>query len=190
MKPVLSILICTIPSRKKMFDKLLFSIAEQLIDIPNSEELVEVLYDETPAKEMTIGEKRNILIEQSTGQYTCFVDDDDQIAKNYLSSMLKACKENKDCVELRLQVLAKNHLSNVIFHYHLSHGTEPKKLQEDVYIFPIGHLNPIRSSITKRFKFPHKNVGEDLEWSRSLSSELKTMAETEETLYFYNKMSK
>jgi len=189
MKPVLSILICTLPSRKKMFDKLLTELAAQIVDMENGDDLVEVLYDQND-KTMTIGEKRNILLENSTGDYTVFVDDDDTIAHNYISTLVKACQEGKDCVELRLQVASKCHLNNCIFHYHLSHGLEPKKLQEDVYIYPIGHLCPIKSSISKRFSFPRKKVGEDLEWSRLIAPHLKTMAETHETLYFYNRMNK
>lgn len=188
MKPILSILICTLPSRKKLFDKLVMELASQIVD-HNLEEQVEVVYNDTNSK-MTTGEKRNLLLEQASGEYLCFVDDDDTISKDYLSTLVNACKQGKDCVELRLQVLSNCHLGDSIFHFSINHGLEPKLLQEDVYIYPIGHLCPVKSEIAKRFQFPHKKVGEDLEWSRLIATELKTMATTDETLYFYNRKNK
>jgi hypothetical protein len=56
-----------------------------------------------------------------------------------------------------------------------------------VYYRPPNHLNVIKASIAKQFKFPEKNFGEDMEWSMQIqqSGLLKTEAHIDETLYYY-----
>ena len=53
------------------------------------------------------------------------------------------------------------------------------------------HLNCIKSSIAKQFKFNHKNLGEDMDWSYQIlqSNILKTEHEIQETIYFYDYIS-
>lgn len=186
-RPVLTLAILTIPKRKKSFEELIHQISSQLVDnnLDNEDNPVEVLYSIDTEK--TIGEKRNDLLLEATGKYIAFIDDDDFLHKDYIKKMLEACNKNKDCVELHVQVVSNDHLNNCIFHYHLSHPLEPKKLQPDVYIYPISHLCAIKTRIAKLAKYPHKNVGEDVEYAREIHPHLKTMAFTDDVLYYYNR---
>jgi glycosyltransferase involved in cell wall biosynthesis len=45
---------------------------------------------EGDAGEMTVGKKRNILLEKASGDYVCFVDDDDMVPDYYVSHILAA----------------------------------------------------------------------------------------------------
>jgi hypothetical protein len=52
----------------------------------------------------------------------------------------------------------------------------------------INHLNLVRASIAKQFKFPEINHGEDHKWATKLqdSGLLKTEYYIDEILYYYN----
>ena len=74
----LSILILTIPNRKRMFDKLISELNNQFTDekfIPFED--YEILIQSDTDK--TIGEKRNELLQRARGEYIAFIDDDDMI---------------------------------------------------------------------------------------------------------------
>ena len=81
----LSVLICTIPERKEKFDILLNKL--QFLSINKD---VEILCDNRARGTVTIGQKRNDLINKSTGDYISFVDDDDDISNNYFDLILNA----------------------------------------------------------------------------------------------------
>ena len=71
----LSILILTIPNRKRMFDKLISELNNQFTDekfIPFED--YEILIQSDTDK--TIGEKRNELLQRARGEYIAFIDED------------------------------------------------------------------------------------------------------------------
>jgi glycosyltransferase involved in cell wall biosynthesis len=61
---------------------------------------VEILYDD--ALGITIGEKRNRLLERASGKYCCFIDDDDDVADTYFTTYESAIGSGMDydCVAL------------------------------------------------------------------------------------------
>ena len=68
----LSILIPTLFSRKEKFCNLMTILSSQANDE------VEVVINRDNG-EKSIGEKRNELLKEATGEYVCFVDDDDMV---------------------------------------------------------------------------------------------------------------
>ena len=90
----LSILICHVPERAEKLERLMDVLRPQLNDG------VEVLI-ETDAREMTIGAKRNLLLEKAKGQYVCFVDDDDLVPPYYVAKILEAISKHPDCIGIR-----------------------------------------------------------------------------------------
>ena len=77
--PKLSILVCTLNSRKPFFDVINKKIKRQLT--PDVECLT---YCDNG--EITIGAKREVLKHQATGDYIVYVDDDDRISRYYAVS--------------------------------------------------------------------------------------------------------
>ena len=70
----LSILIPTLPNRIIMFANMFANLSKQAEQFPGE---VEILSDDR-GREITTGEKRNALLERAQGEYTVFVDDDDE----------------------------------------------------------------------------------------------------------------
>ena len=78
---LLSICIATVPPREKYLNRLLFEIQNQIIK-DNLHDKIEVLVFKDDF-EYSLGEKRNRLIDSSSGNFCVFIDDDDMISSNY-----------------------------------------------------------------------------------------------------------
>lgn len=179
MNPLLSILIPTVNGREHLLGRLL-----EPMQMRESTQ-VEILIDKDN-KEVTIGEKRNRLVSAAKGLFSCFIDDDDQVHPMYIQIILDAIKENTnaDCIGFRGQYF-KDHrfIRNFVHTIECTDYTDDKLN----YYRPPNHLNPIRTDITKRFPFPHKNMGEDTDWAMTLQKAqvLKVETMTEQYLYKY-----
>ena len=80
----LSILILTLPSRRKTFlDDLLNNLEAQASSYPEVEILV--FYDN---KKRTVGQKRDGVLSLAKGDYMTFIDDDDSVAEDYIKSII------------------------------------------------------------------------------------------------------
>jgi len=78
----LSILIPTVPSRKKIVQKLLAKLEKQIEGYDDIQILC--LYDN---KSVSTGAKRNKLLSIADSAYVCFIDDDDDISDDYISKV-------------------------------------------------------------------------------------------------------
>jgi hypothetical protein len=89
---VLSILIPTIKGREAQFQKLHNTLSEQLYSkgIWNEIEIVSECDDRT----MSIGNKRQLLLSRSYGDYVVFIDDDDKVADDYCLTIWNAIKNH------------------------------------------------------------------------------------------------
>lgn len=87
----LSICIATIESRKTKFDFLV-----QYLNIIKTDDVEIVSLCDN--KQMSIGLKRQKLLEMSTGEYICFIDDDDMVPVNYVQKIIEGINKKVDCV--------------------------------------------------------------------------------------------
>lgn len=179
----LSILICTIPSRKESFKRLLNEIQKQ-VDVNNANNLVELWYDFNETK--LIGEKRNELLELAQGDYVSFIDDDDMISPDYIETLLKGIETNPDCISLR-GVITWDGLRPEMFEHSIKYNAYKTTENEIKYERYPNHLNCIKASIAKQFKFPSSNFGEDTDWATQIhnSGLLKKEYYTDKILYYY-----
>jgi len=136
-------------------------------------------------REMSIGEKRNKLLQSAKSKYVMFVDDDDHIHLNALDWIFNALKHDPDCVELK-GILTTNRVNPKLF----IHSIEYNSYFEDngIYYRPPNHLNPIRREIAQQFKFPENNFGEDTDWAMQIarSGKLKSEGKVPDAWYYYN----
>ena len=98
-KPVLTICIPTIKGREHKFAKLLKHVRDQSLDKP-----VEIVtaYDN---REISIGKKRQLLLENSSGEYVVMLDDDDWVVDDYVAQVLSALHDKPDCVGFEMDCI-------------------------------------------------------------------------------------
>lgn len=185
MKPIASILICTIEGRESFLDGLLFNIAQQMKKYNLTDGVdFKINISKDKRGEHSIGDKRNALLQSCDSEYACFIDDDDQISDTYLYNALQIMKTQKpDCINLIGQMTVLGGTQTFI------HELKQKEYvtTDGVHYRPPNHLNFIKTSISKKFTFPSINHGEDTDWAMQIcrASVLKTEGRIESVSYFY-----
>lgn len=137
----------------------------------------------------TIGSIRNQLLGSAKGEYVCFVDDDDLVDVDYFSVLIKGVLENPDCLSMWGIITTDG--SNPKNFYHSIQYKQPFE-NNGSYFRPPNHLNCIKSSIAKNFRFMEVNHGEDMDWAMQISESgvLKAEYKIEKPIYFYEYRSK
>ena len=174
-KKKLSILITTLDSRQKLFEPLKNNLRAQIT--PE----VEVLISRDKG-ESSIGAKRNSLLNSATGEYISFVDDDDNVSETYVAKILKAIKDNPDCVGIE-GIITLNDIGPRKFIHSLKykHWFEEGEIY---YRFP-NHLNPVKREIALKVMFPDISNQEDRAYSYKIQELLKTETYIDEPIYYY-----
>jgi len=167
MTPTLSILTPTIASRTQQLAKLKQSIAKSLGASGADASAIEhcVLPDDPNAPALSIGEKRNLLLQQARGKYIAFVDDDDTVLPAYVGELLAATDSDPDVITFRQHAIIEGVYAMVEF-----------KLGNPNDLFTGGgtvrrnawHLCAWRRDIALTSRFPHSNHGEDWAWAAPL----------------------
>jgi glycosyltransferase involved in cell wall biosynthesis len=178
----LSILICTVPKRRMQLEWLLRHLWMQIIQHSEPRKF-EVLVDDR--ENVTVGEKRQTLLDRSRAHYIVFVDDDDGISHDYLERVIQAIENvaDADCVAFEGVIT--------------SNGSNPQRFTHSIhydgwftkngihYRWP-NHLSPVKRELALKVGFVSKNVGEDHEYSRRLRPLLKKEAPLgEPAIYYY-----
>lgn len=173
----LSILILSIPSRAEYLSNILAILSAQKRDN------VELLIN---SNEGSVGKKRNQILKKATGDYVCFVDDDDEIADNYIELIMNALKSNPTHCSLK-GVYTFNGQTPEFFE-HSNIYTEYKTTNNEIkYERYPNHLNVIRRDLALKATFPDTDFGEDTNWATQLKviGDLTNEAYIPEVLYYY-----
>jgi glycosyltransferase involved in cell wall biosynthesis len=167
----LSILIATMDSRRELFERLYNKIRGQVLT-SGLHGQVEII-SERDAGRMKIGHKRNILVNRAKGDYVCFVDDDDDVSSDYVTRVVEATKQGKDCVGITGRIMWHG---NWVAFVHSLQYKEYARAKDGTFLRTPNHLNPIRRSIALKHPFTCKNYGEDTDYAMSMlrASALKT----------------
>ena len=173
----LSILIPSLADRKSSLEQLHACLNPQ----KNDEVEFIVVSDRG---QMSIGQKRNMLLSQSRGQYVAFVDDDDMVPTDYVSRILKALESNPDCTSLTGKIVFSDGYSRPFIHS-LRYDRWIDDHEGKVYYRPPNHLNAVRRDIAVKVGFPSWNVGEDRYFSHHIRPMLKREEWIDGTLYEY-----
>jgi hypothetical protein len=180
----LSILICHLEDRVQEIGRLI-----QIL-VPQVTERVEYLI-ETDKGEMSVGQKRNKLIQRAQGEYVAFVDDDDTVSCDYVSKILSAIdkyRENHggtspDCIGLEGEMFYENRAK---FNFKHSIQFAGWYTGGDAFIRTPNHLNPVLRRIAVLVPFPEKFRGEDQSYSHAIKRLLKTEQYIRGPIYKYN----
>lgn len=184
----LSILIPTLPERYKQFVRLYDQLHQQ-IAMNGLQQDVEVLFDPRPFG-TTIGSKRQALVDRAAGQYVVFIDDDDVISGQYLSSVYRGVLSGVDVIGF-IGHYYHNGVYVKPFKHSISCGADAtgNPYWEDANIFyrcP-NHLNPMKREHAMKARFKAMNFSEDTDFAMQLYALqcLKSEYMIEEPIYQY-----
>ena len=175
----LSILIPTLPSRIPYLNRIISDLQEQINIKP-----VQILYL-GDNKSLTVGEKRNLLMDMSKGDYLCFIDDDDLVSDTYIDQILKAITENPDVITFKLKKFVDDkRIRDAVYSvdagkacYRAIHeGEQVDKMLPN-------HLCIWKKSVINQ-RFPNINLSEDHKWAEKMRGNHKELF-LNDYLYLY-----
>lgn len=178
----LSVLVCTIPSRKVQLDYLLTYLWDQIARLPEPLN-VEILVD---GGEGTTGVKHQRLIERARGHYVAFVDDDDLVSHDYMERVVSTIVANPDadCLSLRGVMTTAGEVPEPF--YHSIENTEWGQNGDGVHVRGPNHLNPVRRTLALQTGFSEIHYTDDVDFGKRLRPLLHKEASTgDDPLYMY-----
>lgn len=195
----LSILIPSTPDRKEDLSKLIECIVKQeymrKVDMYDKGELkcerywdllcpIEIIVF-TDNREMTIGEKRDLLYKEAKGKYSWQIDSDDLISDNAIELILGVIKSNPDVdvitFEEYINIDGKEQRSN----HSLNYNDWANDFDGYDYVRTPFMKSVIKTEIAKSVPIPHIRFAEDHQWSKALKGHLKTEYHIPQQLYRY-----
>lgn len=191
---MLSILICTIPERKKAFNELCFKIGDQLTVMEkyhSSLGEIQICVDDGKSYldgGLSIGKKRESLVKIADGKYICFLDDDEDIAPNYVETLVRLCQLDCDVVTFRSVAKMDNYWA--VIDMSLKNEEDEEATPDRIVKRKPWHINAIRSKFAKLYEFPDTNYSEDALWMKNVLYHLESEAHTDAILHQYNHSSK
>jgi hypothetical protein len=167
----ISFLIPTIAGREKSFEHLVTTIHEKMKRIaPQIRYTIDVAFDN---REMSIGMKRENLLQAAKGKYVAFVDDDDDITDAYVEDLVQTIEGSFHVMRLRGQI------GPYTFTHSIEISLTGPMARGEVFLRPPNHLNPMLADAAKFIHFNDATRGEDLDWTIR-------MARTEFLTHEYN----
>lgn len=190
---ILSILIPTIKSRRAKLSQLVKELSKQKKFIDENWLLgeIEILIDDSPKYLIggpSIGMKRDSLVQQASGKYLCFLDDDESISGNYLQTLVRLTEQDKDVITFRSLANLDDYWC--IVDMSIEHKENEQTLAEDICKRPPWHICPVKSSMAKVHKFEDTNYGEDWNWFERVLKGCESEAKTNAIIHMYNHRSK
>ena len=175
MKPTLSILTPAIWNRESA-KFLAAAISEQIGSAP-VEHLV--LFDN---RARSIGAKRQALVDIARGQYLAFVDDDDDVSEDYVSSLLKAAETGADVITFRQRAIYNGLESEV--HFGINNQDGPFK-PGGITLRAPWHVCAWKRDRIADCLFSFTNYGEDLAWCLQARRRASTAHHIDAVLHTY-----
>lgn len=178
----LSILICSLHKRSGMMRALVDELYRQI----NGDKDVEILTF-IDSGEISTGNKRNALVNMSQGVYVVHVDDDDEVAIDYVSSILEASKQNTDAIVFNgIMTTDGRNPKKWYISKDLPYKLEIRDGQE-IYLRYPNHIVPIKRSIAIQVPFGNKYREEDYDFATQLHHRglIKTETKIDKELYTY-----
>lgn len=131
---------------------------------------------------LSIGKKREKLVTEANGKYLCFLDDDEQIAPNYLETLVRLCHQDRDVCVFRSLAKLDNYWC--IIDMGLGQGNEEAN-PYDVVHRNAWHVCPVKSKWAKLHTFDDINYGEDWKWFEQVLKHCETEAHTDAVIHSY-----
>ncbi len=192
--PILSILIPTTPDREFTFNCLLLKLLKQVNDLRNNHPSlgeVEIRYDNSKRYldgGLSIGGKRQRLLDAATGDYIAFIDSDDDVAPNYIETLVRACLEGSDIVTFK--AIIKNDYYFALIDMSLTNYENEEVNPHGTKKRTPWHICPLKREIAITQRFNDINHNEDWEYMQRVLLEVKTETHLDILLTQYNHSEK
>lgn len=193
--PILSVCVCSLEARRQQSQKMLNGLIAQAQKAGCVE--IAMAHDDGA---LTSGSKRHNLSVNSRGDYISFVDDDDDIADDYIERLVLGCRQSPHVVTFNVLVVQEaNKNSYVRMNLHTlatprevtPYGISTDEKYGEVFLvgmFP-SHLCAWRRDIQRKIAYnPHLNCKDDAVWIEpTMAANLATVEHRiAKVLYFYN----
>ncbi len=165
----LSVLVCTIPER-------FFPLRGYLND-PR----IEFLYLGDNMK-LSLGKKRQLLLEIASGDYVVFVDDDDELSSDYIDQLLEGIKSGADVVNFKVGYSLNGGEEKPVVY---SKNFKKDNNFTDRFERLPNHIMCIKRSIALKVGYKDMYYAEDADFSKRLLPHLKTEHNIDKILYRY-----
>lgn len=177
MEPKLSILIPSTYDRERMTENLVKSMRQRIFNQGEVEILVE--YDN---REISVGAKRQKLLEKATGKYVAHVDSDDAVDVDYFPELLKAIDKDCDHIGFRIRCTGTKYKQGIVS----SKFTDWKEVN-GVYQRSPYHKSCMKREIQLQIGFADMRFGEDYDFAKRLhlSGLIQSEVFINKYLYFY-----
>lgn len=172
----LSILIPTVIGRESMFDLLLQELKRQ-----SDGKNVEIIVCKDN-KEISIGSKRQKLIEEAKGEYIVFVDDDDWIAPDYVDQILANTGSDAIGFQIECTFDGKGKCLASASKRYKDWGENRDGFR---YVRSIYHKTPVRRELALKAGFKDMRFGEDYDYSMRIMALIKSEACINKVMYYY-----
>lgn len=179
---MLSILIPTLHNRAAKLQLLEAEILRQIKELPKRYQKVELITC-PDSGQMSIGAKRQYLLESASKRYVVFIDDDDWIAEDYVLQIMEALKTKPDCVGFKGIIVTNGQTYEK---WEISHRHKQWVKAKSGYLRHTNHLTPVRTDIAKQAGFKDTRHAEDYAYSMALVPLLNTEVFISKELYVYN----
>lgn len=178
-----SILICTTVDRREMFSKLYAELQRQSSGLE-----VEVLYEEDN-KQISVGAKRQKLLERARGKYICYFDSDDWPFSYYVRMIVDALETDPDCVGMLVHMTTNGIKPQVCCHS-LKYKVWAERVDGYDYVRNVTHFNCVRRDLALMVGFPDLRYAEDKWYSDRVTRLCKTEVFINKKLFHYRYSSK
>ena len=196
--PRLSILTATTKQRINMFEEVLHEFDRQLIALSEPMTSIgsanaDLIHRKATSveyialsdnKEISIGAKRQKLLELASGEFVVFFDDDDAPSPDYVRNILDAITPDIDCIGMNVYMTTNGKNPQKCCH-RLKYKHWANKVDGWDYVRNITHFNPVLRSVALRVGFKDLRFGEDKLYSDGVSALLTKEAYITEPLFHY-----
>jgi len=177
-----SVLILSIPTR---VDRFLMPLYNKMLKQAERYPEVEILCL-IDNKSMTIGEKRQALLNCARGKWVGFMDDDDGISDNYIESLVEAMTNHPaDVITFDQHCSVNGEEFMVNFSMSNPHQAWIPRCGIKKILRPPYHMCFWKSEIAKEAKFKPSSYGEDLAWCMEMYPKIKTETHIDRVLHHY-----
>lgn len=182
----LSILIPSIFERSESFNSLVSNLKAQInsCGFDNSVSIISLIDNRG---DLSVGQKRNSLIEMAKSEYIVFVDDDDVPANDYVLELMTAIQSNADVIPIN-GFMTTNGGYRAYWEMGINLPYDTIKLNGKVSYrrFP-NHIACMKRELILPYKFKDISFGEDYEWAKRLNDNkvFKTEHRITKPIYHY-----